>query len=113
MLAGSPTIVFDTKRPTPRGTKAVSVRRGAKATLRFRIKDPAPNAGTATVRIRVRTLGGKTVKAVKLMNQPVRKALKYSFICRLPKGDYRYFIRATDAAGNRQTKVARNTLKVT
>ncbi|MCX6373691.1 MAG: lamin tail domain-containing protein [Actinobacteria bacterium] len=113
VLAGSPTIVLDTRRPTPKGTKDVSVRRGAKATLRFRIKDPAPNAGTATVWIRVRTLGGRIVKTVTLKNRPVAKALKYRFTCRLPKGDYRYFIRATDAAGNRQTKVARNTLKVT
>ncbi len=112
VLASSPTTVLDTRRPTPRGTKAVSVRRGAKATLRFRIKDPAPNAGTATVRIRVRTLGGRIVKTATLKNQPVAKALKYRFTCRLPRGDYRYFIRATDAAGNRQTKVAHNTLTV-
>ncbi len=112
VLASSPTTLLDTRRPTPRGTKAVSVRRGEKATLRFRIDDPAPNAGTATVRIRVRTLGGRIVKTVTLKNRPVARALRYRFTCRLPKGDYRYFIRAIDAAGNRQTKVARNSLTV-
>ena len=113
MLACSAVITLDTKRPTPRAARVVSVGRGAKVTLKFRIKDPAPNAGTAAVRIRVRTLGGKTVKTVTLRNQPVAKALKCQFTCKLRKGDYRYFIRATDAAGNRQTKVARATLKVT
>jgi len=113
VLAGSPAIVLDTKRPTPRGTRALSVRRGAKATLRFSIKDPAPNAGKATVRILVRTLGGKTVKTVTLRNRPVAKALKCRFTCRLRTGDYRLLILAADAAGNRQTKVARGILQVT
>jgi hypothetical protein len=113
VLACSAAITLDTKKPTPTGTKAVSVRRGAKATLCFRIKDPAPNAGKANVKILIRTFGGKLVKTVTFRNRPVAKALEYRFVCRLPKGSYRFLVYATDVAGNRQAKVARNTLKVT
>ena len=105
-------ISVDTKRPNPAGTKAASVRRGAKATLRYKIKDPAPSSGKATVRIVIRKVGGKVVKTVTLKGRPVGKSLKYRFVCKLQKGRYRYFVFATDAAGNKQTKVARNTLRV-
>ncbi len=105
-------ITVDTKRPNPAGTKAASVRRGAKATLRYKIKDPAPSSGKATVRIVIRKVGGKVVKTVTLKGRPVGKSLKYRFVCKLQKGRYRYFVFATDAAGNKQTKVARNTLRV-
>ena len=105
-------ISVDTKRPNPAGTKAASVRRGAKATLRYKIKDPAPSSGKATVRIVIRKVGGKVVKTVTLKSRPVGKSLKYRFVCKLQKGRYRYFVFATDAAGNKQTKVARNTLRV-
>jgi hypothetical protein len=105
-------IILDTRRPTPTAGKAVSASRGAKATLRYRIKDPAPNAGTATVRIVVRTLDGTKVKTATIKNRPVAKALKYRFVCKLQKGSYQVVFRATDAAGNRQTKVARATLTV-
>ncbi|NLD85162.1 MAG: lamin tail domain-containing protein [Actinomycetales bacterium] len=105
-------ITVDTKRPRLVGTKAVSVRRGAKATLRYKIKDPAPSSGKATVRIVIRKVGGKAVKTVKLKGRPVGKSLKYRFVCKLRKGRYRYIVSATDAAGNRQTRVARNTLRV-
>jgi len=105
-------ISVDTKRPSPAGTKAASVRRGAKATLRYKIKDPAPSSGKATVRIVIRKVGGKVVKTVTLKSRPVGKSLKYRFVCKLQKGRYRYFVFATDAAGNKQMKVARNTLRV-
>jgi hypothetical protein len=105
-------IILDTRKPTPISGKAVSVSRGAKATLRYRVKDPAPNAGTATVRIVVRTLDGTKVKTATIKNRPVAKALKYRFVCTLQKGSYQVVFRATDAAGNRQTKVARATLTV-
>ncbi len=35
-----------------------------------------------------------------------------SFTCLLPKGVYRYFVYATDAAGNRQSHVGSASLKV-
>jgi hypothetical protein len=111
-VGASDGIILDTRKPTPKAGKAISVSRGAKATLRYRIKDPAPNAGTATVRIVVRTLDGKTVKTATIKNRPVDKALQYRFVCTLRKGGYQVVFRATDAAGNRQTKVARTTLTV-
>ena len=112
VAAAGDTVFFDSKRPTPTGTKAVSVRRGAKATLRFRINDPTPSSGSATVKIVVRTMRGKSVKSVTLKNRPVGTVLKYRFVCKLRKGSYRYVIHATDAAGNTQTRVARNILRV-
>ena len=106
------TMVFiDTRRPTPVANWASSVRRGAKATLRYFISDKCPGT-TETVTIRVRNAKGQIVRKATLRDVTPDKSHGYGFVCRLPRGTYRFFVYATDAAGNTQTKVPSNRLVV-
>jgi photosystem II stability/assembly factor-like uncharacterized protein len=106
------TVRIDTRRPTPVATKAASVARGKKATLRFSVRDPRPGAPTCDVTIAVKNAAGTTVATFALPGYKVNAALSCAFPCTLKKGTYRFLISACDAAGNRQTKVASNTLTV-
>ena len=71
-----------------------------------------PNGGTADVRIEIRKRSGKVVKAFDLPGQPVNTVLTKRFRCRLRAGTYRYFVFATDAAGNEQMQVGKKRLVV-
>ena len=42
----------------------------------------------------------------------VNRRLAASFVCRLAAGQYRFYVYATDAAGNKQSRVASNRLTV-
>ena len=102
---------IDTHRPTTAAAAAVKVRRGAFATLRYRISDAKPNAGWASVVIEVRGRSGQ-VKLV-LGKKAVNKLLSARFRCRLKRGTYRFSVYAVDGAGNKQSKVGYNKLVVT
>jgi hypothetical protein len=103
---------IDTQRPTPLAASPASVRRGHTAKLRYSVSDPRPGPRTATVTIRVRTASGRVVKMAVLKRRAVNTALRYGFLCTLPRGTYRFSVYATDAAGNVQTAAASNTLVV-
>ena len=107
---------IDTRRPTPEAPYRAYARRGGTAILKYRVTDPIPNGGTAKVTIRIWNRAGKLVRtlpaAVKRVN--TKGALTATF--RVPltwkAGTYTFYVRATDAAGNSQLRVARNTLVV-
>ena len=67
---------------------------------------------TATVIVRVKTLGGTTVKTLKLGVKPVNVTKTATFTCTLAAKTYKYFVYATDAAGNAQGVVGSNRLTV-
>jgi hypothetical protein len=102
----------DTVAPATRAPYRAAVRRGRVATLKYKVLDPAPNGGTATVTIRVKTLGGRTVRILLLEGRAVNVVRSATFRCRLARGTYRFFVYAADAAGNRQTAVGVNRLVV-
>ena len=107
------TLGYDGKRPTPKVLAAASVKHGKKVTLRFRINDTLPGCGTADVTITIKTLKGKALRAPKLLSGRAENAgLTYAFICKLKPGAYRFWVAATDAAGNKGTKIARGSLRV-
>jgi oligopeptide transport system substrate-binding protein len=103
---------IDTHRPTTGAPKACSVHRGRRATLAFKVSDARPNAGWATVTIKIKNANGRIVKSLSVGKKSVNKALSAPFICRLAKGAYRYSVYAKDAAGNSQSKVGTNKLTV-
>jgi hypothetical protein len=106
------TVLIDTSAPRPVANWAATVTRGQTASLRYFIADRRPGSPTATVTIRVRTLrGGLRCKLVE-RNVLVDHHLTATFHCRLARGRFRFFVYATDAAGNRQSVVASNTLQV-
>lgn len=106
------TVHIDTRRPTILAGVTVRIRRGSRAKLPFQVGEKAPNGGTATVTIAIRNSANKVVKRLRLTQQRVNTSRIASFRCRLSVGTYRYTVRATDAAGNRQSSVATGVLVV-
>jgi hypothetical protein len=104
--------VTDTVAPTPVAPSAASVTRGKIATLKYQVKDPLPNLGTANVTIKIKNAAGKVVKTIKKSAVPVNTLKKATFTCKLAKGKYRFFVTAVDAAGNASTVKASNRLTV-
>ena len=110
----SDTIVLDTVKPTTQAPSAASVVWGRTATLKYKVTDAVPNGGTATVTIKIKTLGGTTVKTLSLGKKTVNTAtaLSAKFVCKLAKKTYKYWVYATDAAGNTQASIGKNRLVV-
>jgi hypothetical protein len=102
----------DTVAPTTMAPYRAAALRGGIATLRYKVVDAAPNGGTADVTIRVKTLRGRTVAKLVLQDRAVNDVLRARFRCRLARRTYRFFVYATDAAGNRQLEVGSNLLVV-
>jgi len=100
----SAVIGIDNARPTTKAY-AASVAKGHTATLKYRIADAASPYVPVKVTIKVKTPGGRTVKSTVLRNKAVGKTLAWKFRCTLAKGSFKYFVYATDAAGNRQSRV--------
>jgi len=46
---------------------------------------------------------GKILKQLPQHKQPIGETLTATFVCRLPKGTYRYVVTARDSAGNLQS----------
>ena len=105
-------VMIDTSAPRPVASWAASAVRGKTASLRYFIADHRPGSPTATVTIRIRTLAGGLVRRLVERNVAVDQHLTATFTCRLARGRYRFFVYATDAAGNRQSVVASNGLRV-
>ncbi len=106
------TVNVDTSRPTTSAPSAASVVRGRTATLKYRVRDAAPNGGKAAVVIKVKNRAGKVVKTLKTGKVAVNKTLSKKFTCKLAKGRYTFSVYATDLAGNTQAKVGSNRLVV-
>jgi hypothetical protein len=105
---------IDTRKPTPRAPTAAAAVRGRTAALKYKVLDTKPNGGTVAVKIVVKSPSGKVVKTLKPVVKPVDTALTWKFT--VPRtwrvGTYKFYVYATDTAGNTQAKVASNKLIV-
>ena len=106
------TVSIDTQRPTTKPLAKASVRKGRKATFKYRVNDPVPGSPTATVTIKVKKRSGKVVKTLKPGIKNVNVPLSYKWRCKLKKGKYRWWIYATDTAGNVQATIGKGYLTV-
>jgi hypothetical protein len=104
-------INIDTAKPST-SASAVSVVRGRTATLRFKVAEAGPNAGKATVLIKVKNRTGKVVATIKPGQLAVNTTATAKFTCRLARGIYTYTVYATDVAGNAQAKAGSAKLTV-
>ena len=102
------TVRIDAKGPATWARRA-SVRRGARARLRFRANDLTPRA---KVRLVVRTLAGRRVATVRLGSRRTNALRTATWRCALRRGAYRVTVYATDQAGNRQAKAGSARLTV-
>jgi hypothetical protein len=114
--AGGPVVIravrIDTRSPRTKAPYRATVRRGRIATLKYKVADPRPGSPTAGVTIRIKTLTGKTVKTLRFSGKSVNRLLSARFRCRLAKKTYRFFVYATDQAGNVQSTIGANRLVV-
>jgi hypothetical protein len=108
------TVNIDTRRPVPKARWAASVIRGRTATLKYKVVDAAPNSGRAAVVIKVKNRAGTLVKTLSYASKPVNTLLTGKFTA--PRtwkaGTYRFYVYATDGAGNKQLTAASNKLVV-
>ncbi|MGZ4199848.1 MAG: FG-GAP repeat domain-containing protein, partial [Thermoleophilia bacterium] len=108
--AATVAVRIDTHRPTTTARRAVVIR-GRIASLRCGVSDARPCAGWAAVKVCVRNSRGKIVYRRTYSHKPTGWFVA-KFRCKLAKGTYRYNVSATDAAGNRQSKLGWNRLIV-
>ena len=105
-------LLVDNKRPTP-AIKSLTVKKNKVGKIQYRVKDPAPTSGQATVIIKIlKARSTKVVKSLKLGLKDVNVWLKYSYKFKIAKGSYTFNIYATDVSGNKQTKIGKANLQV-
>jgi FG-GAP repeat len=104
-------LVQDSAAPTTRAF-AATTRKGKRVSLAFRVDDPAPSCGRATVVLRI--VKGTKVKKVLRVPGTCACNVKRSYLwkCTLPPGRYALKVFATDLAGHRQSKVGSARLTV-
>jgi hypothetical protein len=102
------TVKIDAGRPTT-WARAARVRRGARVTLRYRVTDLTPRAN---VRLVVKTTAGAPRKTLRPGWRGTNALRSASWRCTLARGTYRFFVYATDQAGNRQKVAASARLTV-
>ncbi len=103
---------IDTQQPVTAAPYKATVKQYEYVTLKYKVKDALPNAGTAKVTIKVKKLDDSVVRTFLLGSKKVNVLLGYRWKCGLAKGTYRFYVYGTDPAGNTQSYVGRNTLVV-
>jgi hypothetical protein len=97
------TVNVDTTSPVTALLANVTAKKGAKATIKYQVTDPAPNGGTAVTTVKIKNKAGKVVKTLKSTAKPVNAAQNVKFVCKLAKGTYKITATARDKAGNVST----------
>ena len=110
--AKSATVRVDRRRPATVALRRASCRQGRSVGLDYKVNDARPGSPTATVTIKIKTLSGKTVLTKTLRSVKVNQAQRYVFRCKLAKRTYRFYVLATDLAGNEQSTIGKSYLTV-
>jgi hypothetical protein len=110
--ATSEVVKIDTTKPGTAALGNVSVKRGNTARLKYRVSEPAGLSPSAKVVIKIKRGNGTTAKTITIKSAPTNSKRTYNFTCNLAKGSYKWYVYATDLAGNTQENVARATLTV-
>ena len=106
----SESTILDTHGAKTVAPYALTCKPGGYVTITYQVVDLL--SPTLTVSIRITSSSGKTVKSIALGTQPNKTVLTSLWKCGLGKGKYRYSVLATDLAGNKASKIGRNSLTV-
>lgn len=90
---------------------AVKAKHNKSVSLAYRISDPSPGCGTASVTLKI-FKGSKLKKSLAAGSCTTNAKVGYKWRCVLPKGSYTLKVYAIDAAGNAQTRVGSAKLTV-
>lgn len=105
-------VKIDTRAPSTVASAVVTATRGTTVSLPYRVNDPLPTCGTATAWIVIRDENDRVMatlpKVVVAVNQPQTQ----TYLCTLKPGNYRYWVKAVDAAGNQELSSGGNKLIV-
>ena len=115
VTTGSCVIGIDTAKPKTTKAFASRGKKSGKLTLKFKVTDPRPSCGSATVnKIVVTTASGKKVATIKGIKTVVKTNAKVKLVVKkkLKKGKYRFKVYVTDIAGNKGKKAKSGTLVV-
>ena len=110
--ATSEVVKIDATKPETAALGNVSVKKGNTARLKYRVTEPAGLSPSAKVVIKIKRGNGTTAKTITIRSAPTNSKRTCSFRCNLAKGTYKWYVYATDLAGNTQDNVARATLTV-
>jgi hypothetical protein len=108
----SAVVNIDTTRPETAALGKASVKKGKTAALRYRVSEPSDLSPAADVKVVIKRRNGSTAKTIDLRGVAMNRNLSCRFACGLRKGTYRWYVYATDLAGNEQLNVASASLKV-
>jgi hypothetical protein len=103
-------IALDATGPATKAPHAVTVRRFATATFLFKVRDRGSREDI--VSIVVKRMTGERVARYLVGRTKIKELTAYKKQVRLPKGRYRWFVKAIDRTGNAQVSVGRNVLVV-
>jgi large repetitive protein len=108
------TVNIDTVKPTTSAPYVATATRGKTATLKYKVTDASPSAGKATVVIKVKNSAGKVVKTLNagLVGVGTIKTKSFAVPRTWKAGTYKFYVYATDVAGNAQAKIGYNKLVV-
>ena len=98
----------DPKGPQTLALAKVTVKKGKKATFRFKVSDLTP---TAAVTIKIYK-HNKLKKTIPVGSAATNSTLSYKWKCKLAKGSYTWKVYAKDLAGNGQSSVGSKKLTV-
>jgi hypothetical protein len=108
----SATVYIDTTKPATRTLDNATVRKGGNARLKFRVEEPSNLSPKAAVVIKILRSDGSQAKKLEYPTVPTNKDRVAGFTCNLKKGTYKWYVYATDLAGNTQANVASAKLTV-
>lgn len=103
---------IDTSPPLTLAPSPAKTDQSGVATLSYEVLDALPNGGSATVTIAIESMSGHAARTLSLGSQPVNTPLSGEFTADVPNGAYRFYVYATDTAGNTQANLASSKLVV-
>ena len=109
-VVGKGGVILEDPSPICYAPSACTVQRGRTAVLKYKVADAA--VVKLTVTIRIKNSRNAQVKKIVLTGRPPNRLLSTKFVCKLPRGKYRFFVYAVDSAGNRAAVPAINKLTV-
>ncbi len=103
------TVKIDTVGPKTTASVASIVRKGTRVAFGYRANDVTAKC---VFTLKIKKSSGSVARTYSLGSKPSNRKLTYKVNPNLAKGTYKYYVYATDQAGNKQSKLGSKTFKV-